>query len=159
MPRPLFTVLRGRKQSLDQTRIRVRRIVFNKRADLGCGWEQAGQVHGSAAYERSSIGHRTWLKSLRLLLLQNEAINGLLAPRILLELGRLNDCDSLQGPKWGFLRFHRRGHTVAWIGCSHFDPRFQVRDLAIAELFFWRHLQFGVSITHCLDQSTCIGLS
>ena len=106
---------------------------------------QAGEIKGQAPQERARPGRRCGLQAVRFEFRQNEAVDGIGWPRLVLHLGRREGLRRLEGPEARIrTRRLRRPlpchHFLTRIRSARFDPQLQIRDLAALQLPLRRHL-------------------
>ena len=165
VPRPALAVVGRGEQPIDQPGISVGRGIGHERLDLGGLGRQADQVEGQAADQGPTVGFGRGLETLRLQLRQDEAVDRVARPRLVLDLGRRGIFDRLEAPVSGALAEVERSDLRGRAGLgrhrpggSALDPLGQDGDLLGRELGLRRHPEvFGVA--DGLDQEALLGLA
>jgi hypothetical protein len=159
MARPFFAILRTSKQIVDEALIGVLGSVVDKRFDLRRRRRQADQVIEKPARERQTVGRRGRRQFIRFELGQDERIDWIADPCLVLDEWGFRPLDGAIRPILAvpvrYFQANRRGHgrdDTVGPGRSRFDPARQDVDFFLRELRAGRHLQVVLMIDR-LEQS------
>ena len=169
MAAPALTVVRRCEEPVDDPGEGVGALVGEEIFDLGFRRGQADEIEGGAAEQGAFVGRGDGRKALLLESRQNEAVEGMADPRLVLDLGRCGICDPAVGPMlaaggvverlgWPARCDRRPLDAGAWVGSSAADPQLEVGDDLRRQLAVRRHLGETLVVER-LDEQAVLGRS
>ena len=165
---PTLTVVRRGEEPVDDPGERVGALVGEEILDLGFRRRQADQIERGAAEQGALVGRGDGCETLVLEARQDETVDGLPDPDLVLDLGRLGIFDPSIGPvlpagavveRLGRSRGdHRLPGAGARVGCASADPLLEIGDHVGRQLAVWRHLREALVVER-LDHQAVLGRS
>ena len=157
--------MRGSQQTVHDLFESARRFVSQKGLNLLRGGRQANEIEGGSPNQRPLVRRRGGGEPFLLQPGQNEIINRLPGPALVLHGGKRRIFDWLKRPELPSLlevnRIRRRGvgggSGVLRNRRTHFDPGLEIGYFREGKLMFGRHLQVLVCVAYCFDEQAFLG--
>ncbi len=166
VPAPALAEVRRRQQAVRHLRVGVRRIVVQERFDLGRRRRQPDQVVAHAPDQRPLVGGAGGRQVLRLQLGEDEGVDGVRRPCLVLDRRHFDWADRLPGAVVALAPLQIEGRfflgddgVVGRHRGAHLHPRGQVGDDRVGQLALLGHLHGGVLVVERLDDAALFGLT
>jgi hypothetical protein len=161
---PVFTVLRGGEEALDDLGVGVGRGVVDEGLHVGGVRRETDEIEIDAADEGGFLGGRVGGHPVALEFREDEVVDGVFDPRGVLHGGHGGFLHGLEGPvvfaDAGVGGVAALADVAAGIGGAAADPLGEIGDLGVGEfLALGGHLEILVLVADGLDEERLVGLA